>query len=147
MTIVLTKLNNITHTRIIKFLHDFYINGSYQIKKIGKPSSNEYSVDFINNINTDSFFKYLKSQGIDYIKENKMKLTSKQKQLVKEYAKSLQEVSIPSANAHPWVMKAMQELEQDLVYYTGTESNLKIDFPLLKSKLNNLVKLINKYHK
>jgi hypothetical protein len=80
-------------------------------------------------------------------KENKMKLTPNQKQLVKEYVNSLKELDLPSTNTHPWVMKSMQELKEDLIYYTGTKPNLKIDFQLLKSKLNNLVKLINKYHK
>jgi len=76
-----------------------------------------------------------------------MKLTPNQKQLVKEYVNSLKELDLPSTNTHPWVMKSMQELKEDLIYYTGTKPNLKIDFQLLKSKLNNLVKLINKYHK
>ena len=121
MTIVLTKLNDITHTRIIKFLHDFYINGSYQIKKIGKPSSNEYSVDFIDNINTDSFFKYLKSQGIDYIKENKMKLTNKERKLVKEYANKLigkRRLSEGVDWDHP-ILNAASDLFKQLVPRSG----------------------------
>ena len=77
---------------------------------------------------SDKLFKYNKSTG----KFDK--------------PKALQE-DTPTANIHPWVARAMQELQDDLKFYLSSKTNTKVDFPLLKSKLIDLQKRINQYHK
>lgn len=86
----LFNIDDINHTRIIKFLHDFYIDDSYEIKKVGMPSSNEYIIKFVPSIDISSLSKYFKSKRYDFtLKENKMKLSLKERKLVSEYAKKL----------------------------------------------------------
>ena len=56
---------------------------------------------------------------------------------------------LPTSNAHPWVMRSMEELRDDLDFYLGPKNQYagsKIDFKLLKKKMNELTKLINKYN-
>jgi hypothetical protein len=57
--------------------------------------------------------------------------------------------ALPTSNAHPWVLKSMEELRDDLDFYLGPKNQYagsKIDFNLLKKKMNELTKLINKYN-
>lgn len=82
-----------------------------------------------------------------YKKSKVKKLTEAEKLKIKNFAKGLVESNSPAANAHPWVIRRMQELKEDLEFYLSPKPNTKIDFGLLKSKLNDLVKTINKYHK
>lgn len=120
----LFNINDIDHTRIVKFLHNFFIKDSYQIKKVGTPSSNEYIIKFIPKIETTGLNKYLKSQGYDFtLKENKMKLTLKEKQLVKEYAKSLQSKKL-NEDDHPG-KSATDSLDSDLRDLLDQNENFK----------------------
>ena len=82
-------------------------------------------------------------------KKTEESLRSLIRNVIKETLKeeSITEAPIPSANAHPWVINAMRELNDDLTYYLGDKPNLKIDWRLLKTKMNQLTQLINKYHK
>lgn len=53
-----------------------------------------------------------------------------------------------TSNAHPWILTAMEELKDDLDFYLGPKNRYagsRIDFDLLKNKMNNLTRLINKY--
>jgi hypothetical protein len=55
-----------------------------------------------------------------------------------------------TSNVHPWVLRAMEELKSDLDFYLGKNNQYagsSIDFKLLKSKMNDLVKMINTYNK
>lgn len=71
------------------------------------------------------------------------------KNIVKEIIKkkSIKEIGSTS-NVHPWVLRSMEELKDDLDFYLGSKNQYagsSIDFQLLKSKMNELTKLINKY--
>ena len=53
-----------------------------------------------------------------------------------------------TSNVHPWILTAMQELKDDLDFYLGPKNQYagsSIDFDLIKKKMNNLNRLINKY--
>jgi len=55
-----------------------------------------------------------------------------------------------TSNVHPWVLRAMEELKSDLDFYLGKNNQYagsSIDFKLLKSKMNDLIKMINTYNK
>lgn len=56
-------------------------------------------------------------------------------------------VNIPAANIHPWVKTAMEDVRDDINYYLSDKANIRVDWKLLKSKINDLYKVINKYHK
>jgi hypothetical protein len=67
------------------------------------------------------------------------------KEIIKE--KSVNEIGNTS-NVHPWILRSMEELKNDLDFYLGSKNQYagsSIDFQLLKSKMNELTKLINKY--
>lgn len=67
------------------------------------------------------------------------------KEIIKE--KSIKEAGNTS-NVHPWVLRSMEELKDDLDFYLGSKNQYagsSVDFQLLKSKMNELTKLINKY--
>jgi hypothetical protein len=52
------------------------------------------------------------------------------------------------ANAHPWVLKVMEELRDDLNFYLDPNKQypgFTIDFDLLKQKMAEVVKYIKKY--
>ena len=53
-----------------------------------------------------------------------------------------------TSNAHPFVLRAMEELKDDLDFYLGPKNQYagsKIDFDLLKKKMAELAKLIKQY--
>ncbi len=63
--------------------------------------------------------------------------------------KSIKEIGNTS-NVHPWVLRAMEELKDDLDFYLGKNNQYagsSIDFQLLKTKMNHLTKMINTYNK
>jgi hypothetical protein len=63
--------------------------------------------------------------------------------------KSIKEIENTS-NVHPWVLTTMEELRDDLDFYLGKNNQSagwSIDFKLLKSKMNQLIKMINTYNK
>jgi hypothetical protein len=52
------------------------------------------------------------------------------------------------ANAHPWVINAMEDLRDDLNFYLDPSKQhpgFTIDFGLLKQKMAQLVKFIKQY--
>jgi hypothetical protein len=54
-----------------------------------------------------------------------------------------------TSNIHPWVLRSMEDLRDDLDFYLGPKnqhSNSRIDFGLLSSKMRELLKLIKTYH-
>jgi len=54
-----------------------------------------------------------------------------------------------TSNVHPWVLKSMEELRDDLDFYLGSKNQYagsSIDFGLLSSKMRELLKLIKTYH-
>ena len=75
---------------------------------------------------------------------NKLEL---RKLIREEVRKSLNEIGNTS-NAHPWVLKAMEELKDDLDHYLGPKNQYagsSIDFDLLKKKMLDLMKTIKQY--
>ena len=77
-----------------------------------------------------------------------MKKSELQSLIREEVQKILNEVGNTS-NAHPWVLRSMEELRDDLDFYLGPKNQYagsKIDFDLLKKKMAELAKLIKKYH-
>ena len=66
------------------------------------------------------------------------------KNIIKEIVTEVGNIS----NVHPWVLRSMEELKDDLDFYLGSKNQYagsSVDFQLLKSKMNELTKLINKY--
>jgi len=77
-----------------------------------------------------------------------MKKIELQNIIREEIKKTLNEVGNTS-NVHPWVLRSMEELRDDLDFYLGPKNQYagsRIDFDLLKKKMDELVKLIKKYH-
>ena len=77
-----------------------------------------------------------------------MKKTELQQIIKEEVENALKEIGNTS-NAHPWVLRSMEELRDDLDFYLGPKNQYagsKIDFDLLKKKTVELTKLIKKYH-
>ena len=75
-----------------------------------------------------------------------LKLRNTIREVIKQ---SIISEALPTSNAHPWVMRSMEELRDDLDFYLGPKNQYagsKIDFSLLKKKMNELTKLINKYN-
>lgn len=92
-------------------------------------------------------FANTKTKGLpDKKKEVKKESSGKLGDMAKEITgkKVVKEVDISSGDIHPWVKNGMQELCDDLSYYLG---DVKVDFKLLKRKMNNLIQMINKYTK
>jgi hypothetical protein len=77
-----------------------------------------------------------------------MKKSELQQVIREEVKNSLTEIGNTS-NAHPWVLRAMEELKDSLEYYLGPKNQYAgsaIDFDLLKKQMVELTKLIKKYH-
>ena len=78
---------------------------------------------------------------------NNMKKLDLQKIIREEVKKAINEIGNTS-NAHPWVLKAMEELKDDLDHYLGPNNQYagsSIDFDLLKKKMLELMKTIKQY--
>ena len=76
-----------------------------------------------------------------------MKKLDLQKIIREEVKKTLNEFGNTS-NAHPWVLKAMEELKDDLDFYLGPKNQYagsSIDFDHLKEKMLDLMKTIKQY--
>ena len=78
-----------------------------------------------------------------------MKKSELQRIIQEEVKNTLTEIGNTS-NVHPWVLRAMEELKDDLDFYLGPKNQRagsKIDFGLLKKKMTVLSNLIKQYHK
>lgn len=70
------------------------------------------------------------------------------KSLIREEVKNTLTEIGNTSNVHPWVLRSMEELKNDLDFYLGPKNQYagsKIDFDLLKKKMAELAKLIKQY--
>jgi hypothetical protein len=119
-----------------------------------KPSTVSKDVkDIAKSMSTKEVDKFAGTKHKD-LPEKKKKDESVQikelRSIIREVIKrSIISEALPTSNAHPWVLKSMEELRDDLDFYLGPKNQYagsKIDFKLLKKKMNELTKLINKYN-